>query len=108
MKPVGARAYDHLYACRSGLSFNRMQMDGSRTRLKCRTAVFWKSAAKLPTVMTIDWSFNNSAPLESNVHFHERKQVIYPAKHAAASSVKDRLIVKAEQDICCMQLANAK
>jgi len=57
---------------------------------------------KLPVGLTVDWSFTSSAAIESNVHFHEGKQVTYPAKHAAAPSVTDSLIVAAEQDYCWM------
>jgi hypothetical protein len=63
---------------------------------------FLELCAKLPAGLTIDWSFTSSVPLESNVHYHEGKQVIYPAKHPPAALVKDQLIVKTEQDYCWM------
>ena len=63
---------------------------------------FLEVCGKIPSGLIIDWSFTSSAPLESNVHFHEGKLVSYPAKHAAATSVQDRLVVNAEQEYCWM------
>ena len=57
---------------------------------------------KITAGPTIDWSFKSSGPLESNVHFHEGKEVSYPARHAAATAIKDQLIVRTDQEFCWM------
>ena len=57
---------------------------------------------KLPAQLGIDWSFASSAPMEANIHYHEGKQVVFPAKHAAAAMLKDRLNTKVAQDYCWM------
>lgn len=67
-----------------------------------RSGGFLELCGTLPAGLTIDWSFTSSVPLESNVHYHEGKQVMYPAKHPPAASVKDQLIVKTEQHYCWM------
>ena len=63
---------------------------------------FLEICGKIPAGLTIDWSFASAAPLESNVHFHEGKQVNYPARHQPAAAVTDRLIVATEQEYCWM------
>ena len=70
------------------------------TEIRVRGVV--EVCGKIPAGPTIDWSFTSSGPLESNVHFHEGKEVSYPARHAAAEAIKDRLIVRTEQEYCWM------
>ena len=57
---------------------------------------------KLPAALSVDWSFESAAALESNIHYHEGKKVIFPAKHAAATAVKDSLTTKLAQEYCWM------
>ncbi|MBI3283871.1 MAG: hypothetical protein HYZ65_03340 [Burkholderiales bacterium] len=57
---------------------------------------------RLPAGISVAWSFTSSAPVESNVHYHEGKQVTYPARHAAAVALQDKLELKLEQEYCWM------
>ena len=63
---------------------------------------FLELCGKIAPGPAIEWAFTGSAPIESNVHYHEGKSVVYPAKHPAAVSLTDRLIVGSEQEYCWM------
>ena len=48
------------------------------------------------------WSFEASAPTDFNIHYHQAKQVIYPAQLAQVASASDTLNAQVEQDYCWM------
>lgn len=57
---------------------------------------------KLPAKMVIAWSFKSSLAMASNIHFHQGKKVVYPAKHEAKEDLSDRLSTEVAQDYCWM------
>jgi len=63
---------------------------------------FLEVCGKLRAASRIEWSFQASAPLLSNVHYHQGKEVIYPARHAASNSLSERLIAPVDQEYCWM------
>lgn len=67
-----------------------------------RPGGFLELCGKIAPGPAIEWAFTSSAPVESNVHYHEGKNVVYPAKHRAAVSITDRLVVGSEQEYCWM------
>ena len=63
---------------------------------------FLEVCGKLAAASRIDWSFQASAPPLSNVHYHQGKEVIYPARHPASSSLSERLVAPVDQEYCWM------
>ena len=57
---------------------------------------------KLPAGKKIRWDFEVSTPVDFNVHYHEGKDVIFPAKLSAVSKASDILDTKVLQDYCWM------
>jgi hypothetical protein len=50
----------------------------------------------------VKWSYEAAAPLEFNVHYHEGKNVHYPAKMDGAAKAQGTLGVGVDQDYCWM------
>ena len=48
------------------------------------------------------WDFEASLPLDSNVHHHVGKEVVFPSKLAAVTRAKDTLQTRIAQDYCWM------
>ena len=48
------------------------------------------------------WDFEASTPVDFNVHYHEGKDVVFPAELSAVASAKGTLNTKIEQDYCWM------
>ena len=65
-------------------------------------AKFAEVCGKLPAALKVRWSFDASAPLDFNVHYHVGKQVVFPSKLAAVAAAKDVLDTKIDQDYCWM------
>jgi len=63
---------------------------------------FVEVCGKLPVGVSVDWSFEASAPTDFNIHYHEGKAVVFPAKMAQVARGKDTLRAKVEQDYCWM------
>jgi len=63
---------------------------------------FIEVCEKLPQGSRVTWSFRSSAPLDFNIHYHEGKEVKFPAKQDASSGAKGRLDASVEQDYCWM------
>ncbi|MBI3147921.1 MAG: hypothetical protein HYZ17_05340 [Betaproteobacteria bacterium] len=57
---------------------------------------------KLPAQTRVKWSFSASAPLESNVHYHEGERVVYPARHEARTTHPETLQLPVAQEYCWM------
>jgi hypothetical protein len=57
---------------------------------------------KLSAGRKIRWDFEVSTPVDFNVHYHEGKDVIFPAKLSAVSKASDTLVTKVPQDYCWM------
>ena len=63
---------------------------------------FVEVCGKLAAGQNVRWNFEAGAPLEFNIHYHQGKDVEYPAKLAAAARAEDTLQVKVAQDYCWM------
>lgn len=50
----------------------------------------------------IAWSFQGSAPMNFNIHYHLSKQTVFPAKLSAVKDAAQTLNVQAEQMHCWM------
>ena len=63
---------------------------------------FVEVCGKLAAGLKVQWTFEATAPIDFNIHFHAGKDVIYPAKRAQVSTGHDTLHVKTAQDYCWM------
>ena len=63
---------------------------------------FAEVCGKLPAGLNVAWSFEASAPLDFNVHYHLGKEVLFPSKLSAVAAAKDTLMTKIDQDYCWM------
>ena len=63
---------------------------------------FAEVCGKLPAGLKVGWTFEASAPLEFNVHYHVGKEVVFPSKLTAVVTAKDTLATKIDQDYCWM------
>jgi len=63
---------------------------------------FVEVCGKLPAGARVAWAFDASGPLNFNIHFHEGKKVVFPAKRDAVAQADGVLDVRAEQDYCWM------
>ena len=51
---------------------------------------------------SVAWSFKADRPMNFNIHYHEGKQVVFPAKQDAAVDAQGKLDVSLSQDYCWM------
>jgi hypothetical protein len=63
---------------------------------------FFEACGALGAGVTVRWQFEASAPLDFNIHYHEGKDVVYPARLPAVAQASDTLAVKLAQDYCWM------
>ena len=63
---------------------------------------FVELCGKLPAGLKVRWDFEASSALDFNVHYHEGKAVVFPAKLAATAAAQDTLRTLIEQDYCWM------
>jgi hypothetical protein len=63
---------------------------------------FVEACEKLPKGMKVGWRFKSSAPLNFNVHYHEGKDVRFPARQDQVASLDGTLDVELDQDYCWM------
>jgi hypothetical protein len=63
---------------------------------------FAEACGKLPAGARVDWSFEAGAPMDFNIHFHEGKEVRFPAKASAIAKSAGTLDAQVEQDYCWM------
>ena len=63
---------------------------------------FAEVCGKLPAGLKVGWTFEASAPLEFNVHYHVGKEVVFPSKLTAVVTAKDTLPTKIDQAYCRM------
>ncbi len=50
----------------------------------------------------VRWSYEASAPMDFNIHYHVGKEAVFPAKQAQVSAGRDTLKVTVAQDYCWM------
>jgi hypothetical protein len=75
---------------------------GFEQTLTVRPATFAEVCGKLIKGQSIRWSFTGQQPLNFNIHYHEGKKVVFPAKHNNATSLDGTLAVQVDQDYCWM------
>ena len=63
---------------------------------------FLELCGKLSKGSTVKWQFEAAAPLAFNIHYHQSKEVVFPAKLAKADRAQDVLNVPVDQDYCWM------
>lgn len=63
---------------------------------------FAEACGKLAAGTQVGWSFEAGAPMDFNIHFHEGKEVRFPAKASATAQSAGTLDAKVEQDYCWM------
>jgi len=63
---------------------------------------FVEACEKLPKGAKVAWSFEAPSHLDFNIHFHEGKQVRFPAKKNQVAKDAGTLNTKVEQDYCWM------
>ena len=63
---------------------------------------FAEVCGKLAKGQSIAWSFKGDRPMNFNIHYHEGKQVVFPAKQDAAVDAQGKLDVSLSQDYCWM------
>ena len=63
---------------------------------------FVEWCAELPAGERVAWRFDSPAPLNFNVHYHEGKDVHFPARIDAVKAANDVLQAPVKQDYCWM------
>ena len=63
---------------------------------------FAEVCGRLDKGQAVAWSFKAVRPLNFNIHYHEGKQVVFPAKQDAAVDAQGKLDVSLSQDYCWM------
>ena len=63
---------------------------------------FAEVCGKLAQSQSIAWSFKGDRPMNFNIHYHEDKQVVFPAKQDAAVDAQGKLDASLSQDHCWM------
>jgi hypothetical protein len=63
---------------------------------------FFEACGTLGAGVAVRWQFEASAPLDFNIHYHEGKDVVYPARLPAVAQATDTLAVKLAHDYCWM------
>jgi hypothetical protein len=51
---------------------------------------------------SVEWSFESDAAMDFNIHYHQGKKVVYPAKQAGVAKSGGTLEVALDQDYCWM------
>ena len=63
---------------------------------------FVELCGKLAKGQSIAWSFKGREPMDFNIHYHEGKNVVFPAKQNQTASLDGELKVPVDQDYCWM------
>lgn len=75
---------------------------GFERTLAVRPGGFAEVCGALPARAKVAWQFEADAPTDFNVHYHEGKKVVTPAKLRGAARGDGLLDVAASQDYCWM------
>ncbi|MCB2021572.1 MAG: hypothetical protein KDG44_12300 [Burkholderiaceae bacterium] len=51
---------------------------------------------------SVKWTFEAAGPLDFNIHYHQGKDVIYPAQASGTARSEGTLVVDSAQDYCWM------
>lgn len=65
-------------------------------------AKFAEVCGRLAKGQSIAWSFKSGRPSNFNIHYHEGKNVIFPAKKDRVAALDGELQVGTDQDYCWM------
>lgn len=71
-------------------------------RTEVPPGTFIEVCEKLPPGSKVRWSYKSAAPMDFNIHYHEGKDVKFPAKHNASAAAQGVLDAAIEQDFCWM------
>lgn len=71
-------------------------------RLEVAPARFVELCGQLTGPATVAWQFEASEVLNFNVHYHEGKDVRFPARQDGVSTLQGELKVERDQDYCWM------
>ena len=63
---------------------------------------FAEVCGKLAQGQSVKWSFKADKPMDFNIHYHEGKRVVFPAKQDAAIDAQGKLDVKLRRGYCWM------
>jgi hypothetical protein len=63
---------------------------------------FVEVCEKLPSGAQVRWRFSAGSPLDFNIHYHQGKEVRFPAKHKGVAQLSGVLDVAVPQDYCWM------
>lgn len=63
---------------------------------------FVEVCEKLPKGVQVDWSFDAAGPVDFNIHYHEGKDVRFPAKKAQVAKDEGKLATTLAQTYCWM------
>lgn len=63
---------------------------------------FVEVCGKLPAGANVAWSFEATGSIDFNIHYHQGKEVVFPAKMSQVARGQDTLRVQVEQDYCWM------
>ena len=70
--------------------------------LRLPAGKFVELCKKLPAGETVQWAFEAAGPTNFNVHYHEGKEVHFPAKQEQVTKADGVLKAAIEQDYCWM------
>ena len=77
--------------------------DGSSVReFQVAPGKFAEWCGKLKSGDKVQWQFEAATPLDYNVHYHEGKDVHFPAKQDGVAKADGTLDVALDQDYCWM------
>jgi hypothetical protein len=65
-------------------------------------AQFVELCGKLAKGQTVVWSFTGAQPMDFNIHYHQGKQVVFPAKQSGVAALEGKLLAPLDQDYCWM------
>lgn len=81
---------------------------GAATReFRVEPGKFAEWCGKLRKGDKVAWRFEAAAPLDFNIHYHEGKDVRFPAKQDGAAKAEGTLEVAVDQDYCWMWSSKA-
>ena len=68
---------------------------------------FVEVCGRLDKWQSVAWSFKADLAMNFNIHYHEGKQVVFPAQQDAVADVHGKLDVSVSQDYCWMWTSKA-
>ena len=96
-----------LLALTSGVMANVVEINWNEQGHYTNVAViepagFLEVCGPLHQGQVIDWSFQASAALDFNIHYHAGDEVVYPAKQEGKTELAAQLEVPLDQTFCWM------